>query len=77
MKTNNMTKYKSFTDEILEPDPSWPQFGMIEMRNVFMRYDLTEPYILRNLNFTILPKEKVKHIYVYYKTTIVDFMKIE
>uniref|UniRef100_A0A1B6INU6 ABC transmembrane type-1 domain-containing protein n=2 Tax=Homalodisca liturata TaxID=320908 RepID=A0A1B6INU6_9HEMI len=46
-------------DETLIPDPSWPQFGMIEMKKVFMRYDISEPYVLRNLNFLVLPQEKV------------------
>ncbi|XP_054272676.1 ATP-binding cassette sub-family C member 4-like [Macrosteles quadrilineatus] len=46
-------------DGKVNPEPSWPQFGMIEMRCVFLRYDITEPYVLRNLNLTILPQEKI------------------
>lgn len=37
----------------------WPKYGKIEFRRVSMRYNLQEPYVLRNLSFTIQPKEKI------------------
>lgn len=52
------------SDEVVRPDRSWPIFGMIEMKNVYLRYDINEPYVLRNLNFTVLPREKVSMPFV-------------
>lgn len=52
------------SDEVVRPDKSWPIFGMIEMKNVYLRYDINEPYVLRNLNFTVLPREKVSMPFV-------------
>lgn len=37
----------------------WPEYGKIEFRRVSMRYNTEEPYVLRNLSFTIYPKEKI------------------
>lgn len=37
----------------------WPEDGKIEFRQVSMRYSFTDPYVLKNLNFTIHPKEKI------------------
>lgn len=38
---------------------NWPEYGKIEFRQVSMRYTATDPYVLKNLNFTIHPKEKI------------------
>lgn len=38
---------------------SWPENGDIEFRNLSLRYDKDEPYVLKNLNFAINPTEKV------------------
>lgn len=38
---------------------SWPESGVIELRNLSLRYDKDEPYVLKNLNFYIKPNEKV------------------
>ncbi|XP_031342453.1 probable multidrug resistance-associated protein lethal(2)03659 isoform X4 [Photinus pyralis] len=42
-----------------KPSNSWPDFGKIEFKNVFLRYSDTAPYVLQDLNFTIRPMEKV------------------
>lgn len=41
------------------PPPDWPQKGRIEFEKVYMTYSINEPPVLKNLNFVILPKEKV------------------
>lgn len=38
---------------------NWPEFGKIEFRQVSMRYNPKEPHVLQNLNFVVLPSEKV------------------
>ncbi|CAG9823622.1 unnamed protein product [Phaedon cochleariae] len=42
-----------------KPPDSWPKDGNIEFRHVFLRYFPHDPYVLKDLNFTILAKEKV------------------
>ncbi|XP_033213303.1 probable multidrug resistance-associated protein lethal(2)03659 [Belonocnema kinseyi] len=42
-----------------KPPENWPSEGKIEFRNVFLRYSPDKPAVLKNLNFTILPKEKI------------------
>lgn len=37
----------------------WPEHGKIEFCQVSMRYNINEPYVLKNLTFTIYPKEKI------------------
>ncbi|KAK4879110.1 hypothetical protein RN001_007256 [Aquatica leii] len=37
----------------------WPEHGKINFSNVCLKYSDTDPYVLKNLNFTIEPKEKV------------------
>lgn len=41
------------------PSPDWPQLGRVEFRNVSLRYNPSEPYVLKNLNFTVQPREKI------------------
>ncbi|RZC33451.1 multidrug resistance-associated protein, partial [Asbolus verrucosus] len=38
---------------------SWPQQGQIEFRDLYLKYNPTDPHVLKNLNFTIHPKEKI------------------
>ncbi|KAF5306629.1 hypothetical protein FQA39_LY08818 [Lamprigera yunnana] len=40
------------------PAATWPQYGRITFEKVFLSYTVENP-ILKNLNFTILPQEKV------------------
>ncbi|XP_044752072.1 probable multidrug resistance-associated protein lethal(2)03659 isoform X2 [Coccinella septempunctata] len=47
------------TIESKKPKPSWPELGKIVFKNLFLRYAPTDPPVLKHLNFTILPKEKV------------------
>ena len=42
-----------------KPSENWPSQGRIEFRNVFLRYNPDKPPVLKNLNFVILPREKI------------------
>lgn len=41
------------------PPKSWPEHGEVKFHNLYLKYTLTEPPVLKNLNFLIKPKEKV------------------
>nr|CAI5863362.1 unnamed protein product [Callosobruchus analis] len=41
------------------PWKSWPNRGVIEFRNLYLRYDLSEPAVLKGLNFSIHEAEKI------------------
>ena len=49
------------SDEEHKPPPDWPQFGVIDARDVCLQYSETGPVVLKNLNFYINSKEKVRH----------------
>uniref|UniRef100_A0A1Y1K6E3 Uncharacterized protein n=1 Tax=Photinus pyralis TaxID=7054 RepID=A0A1Y1K6E3_PHOPY len=38
---------------------SWPTFGKIELKGVYLKYSHDDPYALKNLSFVIRPLEKV------------------
>lgn len=42
-----------------KPPKEWPTQGKVEFKNMFLRYDRSEPPVLKNLNFVINPREKV------------------
>ncbi|XP_063224304.1 ATP-binding cassette sub-family C member 4-like [Bacillus rossius redtenbacheri] len=42
-----------------KPPQEWPSQGRIEFRSVYLAYAAEEPAVLKNLNFTISPSEKV------------------
>ncbi|XP_044750660.1 probable multidrug resistance-associated protein lethal(2)03659 isoform X2 [Coccinella septempunctata] len=42
-----------------ESPETWPKNGEIEFRNVFLKYSPSAPYVLKNLNFTVHPMEKI------------------
>ncbi|KAL1140805.1 hypothetical protein AAG570_000733 [Ranatra chinensis] len=42
-----------------KPRSSWPETGKIVFSQVFLRYSPSESWVLKNLNFTILPLQKV------------------
>ncbi|KAJ8916764.1 hypothetical protein NQ315_013969 [Exocentrus adspersus] len=42
-----------------KPPSKWPEFGKIEFRHVYLRYFPQDPPVLKDLNFTIFPKEKI------------------
>lgn len=42
-----------------QPEDAWPQNGKIKFKNVGLRYAETEALVLKSLNFTINPKEKI------------------
>lgn len=41
------------------PSKSWPEHGDVVFKNLYLKYNPSEPPVLRNLNFHINPKEKV------------------
>ncbi|KAF2881306.1 hypothetical protein ILUMI_24862 [Ignelater luminosus] len=51
------------TESVRKPISSipraWPEFGGINFQNVSMKYNPNDPLILKNLNFNILPQEKI------------------
>ena len=49
-----------YTDnENLIMPPNWPRSGEIEFRNVTIKYDLSGPEILRNINLRFAAGERV------------------
>ncbi|RZC40224.1 multidrug resistance-associated protein, partial [Asbolus verrucosus] len=46
-------------EELTKMPKNWPENGQIEFRDVSLRYDPTDPFVLKNLNFTIRPREKI------------------
>ena len=48
------------TDEEHKPPRDWLQQGEIIGRNVCLKYSEESPFILRDLSFTIHPREKVR-----------------
>ncbi|KAF6207171.1 hypothetical protein GE061_018410, partial [Apolygus lucorum] len=42
-----------------KPPPSWPDQGKVEFIDLKLRYSVGEPWVLKGLNVTILPQEKV------------------
>ncbi|CAG9767622.1 unnamed protein product [Ceutorhynchus assimilis] len=42
-----------------KPPPAWPKKGLIEFLDTTMRYSPYEPPVLKELNLTILPQQKV------------------
>ncbi|GJQ86453.1 hypothetical protein Trydic_g10360 [Trypoxylus dichotomus] len=37
----------------------WPERGGIQFENVYLKYSANEPYVLKNLTFTVKPQEKI------------------
>ncbi|XP_074031100.1 LOW QUALITY PROTEIN: probable multidrug resistance-associated protein lethal(2)03659 [Leptinotarsa decemlineata] len=51
---------KHEAENMVRPTPkNWPEAGDIEFRNLNLRYSPTDPYVLKNLSFSIKAKEKV------------------
>lgn len=46
------------------PPRQWPQQGKITFKDVGLKYDKNSSWILKNLNFTIQPKEKVIIVFI-------------
>lgn len=42
-----------------KPPASWPNKGEVRFESVYLRYDLSAPPVLKNLNFTVKPRDKV------------------
>ncbi|KAF9973091.1 Multidrug resistance-associated protein 1 [Actinomortierella ambigua] len=42
-----------------KPDKSWPQHGQIDFDNLLLKYRPDAPAVLKDVTFTIMPKEKV------------------
>jgi ABC-type multidrug transport system fused ATPase/permease subunit len=45
--------------EEYRPPNYWPREGKIEFKNLSIRYDKNLPLVLRNVSFTVYPREKV------------------
>lgn len=64
MSVERILEYRDLTPEKVPKKPqqlskSWPEEGTIQFRNVIYRYfDEAEP-VLRGLNFTVRPREKI------------------
>ncbi|XP_036139278.1 probable multidrug resistance-associated protein lethal(2)03659 isoform X2 [Monomorium pharaonis] len=42
-----------------KPPDNWPANGLVEFKNVSLKYNRHGAYILRNVSFTVLPEEKI------------------
>ncbi|KAG5868529.1 hypothetical protein JTB14_032276 [Gonioctena quinquepunctata] len=42
-----------------KPRESWPEEGKLEFKHVFLKYFPQDPFVLKDLNFVIQPREKV------------------
>lgn len=58
-----VVEYTDLEEEKLDegkiPTSSWPDEGKVEFKSVSMKYSKESPFVLRDLNFSIRPKEKV------------------
>lgn len=45
-----------YTDD--KPSREWPQNGQIEFKNLYLRYCINDPQVLKNLNLKIESNEK-------------------
>lgn len=42
-----------------KPPSTWPDKGKIQFRNLYLKYTPEDPPVLKDLNFTVNPKEKI------------------
>lgn len=63
---NNLLTITTFVTTFLDDLPVWPSKGHIKFKNMFLRYQLNDPPVLKNLNFSILPGQKVSNWYNYH-----------
>ncbi|KAK9869832.1 hypothetical protein WA026_003561 [Henosepilachna vigintioctopunctata] len=47
------------SEESKKPKLSWPEYGQIIFKDLSLRYSPDDPPVLKKLNFTVRPKEKV------------------
>uniref|UniRef100_A0A182JGX3 Uncharacterized protein n=1 Tax=Anopheles atroparvus TaxID=41427 RepID=A0A182JGX3_ANOAO len=59
MTTPPPPESKRPTQIVMEPAQDWPREGRVQFSNVFFRYAEHEGAVLRELHFSILPREKV------------------
>ncbi|KAF5304447.1 hypothetical protein FQA39_LY09643 [Lamprigera yunnana] len=45
--------------ESRKPSNLWPNCGEIKFENVYLKYSTDEPYVLKNLNYTVRSNEKI------------------
>jgi len=43
----------------IQPRDDWPTKGHVEFKNVSLKYNPTGTYVLRNISFNVMPKEKI------------------
>ncbi|KAF5288561.1 hypothetical protein FQA39_LY15340 [Lamprigera yunnana] len=60
LEYNSIESEFTLTSSNLEkPSNLWPNRGEIKFENVYLKYSITKPYVLNNLNFTIRSNEKI------------------
>ncbi|XP_076227568.1 putative multidrug resistance-associated protein lethal(2)03659 isoform X2 [Nomia melanderi] len=47
------------SNEDQKPPEKWPTKGLVQFKDVKLKYGPKSAYVLKNINFTIMPKEKV------------------
>ncbi|CAH1113751.1 unnamed protein product [Psylliodes chrysocephalus] len=47
------------SDPDKKPRPTWPENGRLEFRQIFLKYFPQDPFVLKELNFVVEPKQKV------------------
>lgn len=52
-------KVEKEPDDGSDPKKNWPEEGKIVFHNLYLSYNEPNNYVLKNVNFTVLPKEKV------------------
>lgn len=53
----NSMKYVFFVDQ--KPPSGWPAKGMIQFEHIYLKYCQTDPPVLKDLNFSMQPSQKV------------------
>ena len=52
-------------DTDTKPAPNWPEHGAIQAEALNLRYHHGAPLVLKDISFTIKPKEKVLHCFFF------------
>lgn len=58
-KVKKKKKPRAMSMGLVLPNKDWPSRGTVVFKNVFMRYTEDDEPVLKDLNFTIEPTEKV------------------
>ena len=55
----NIAPEAPFEIEATKPLPNWPENGLVKFRNVELKYQKFGVSVLKNINLTIYPREKI------------------